>query len=384
MRSGPCGAPDLLSRMIIACLHWPAHLLRGQQGVAERRATMSPVGHALSTQSASRGWRTERRAPAPPSVAGGPAAVRGSCVAGAPPRSRRTRGPPPYRGNSPPRPTRLASETYLPPGSVARPAGVPPTANPRCARRSFGAYFRWVDNALRHRADGCRLLDSPMLGLPSVRQLARRRCRRSAFADVHAARAHLEQADRAGPGHTAVLRGTAHGRHRGSNGPPQRAAPFGSRTGEAVEALTGEILAPAQAKTPQNQHRICVRMFLEGGNGLHIASAAVTDVARLSGGASDRSSSKTARQSATPPALCIAVYRQGPWRLGHCCRAPCRIACVGPHSRHERIRSVMCVLPAGRRTLQDSWQWSPQKIRWQPGRRWYFARNVARRNGARG
>ena len=35
---------------------------------------------------------------------------------------------------------------------------------PRCGRRSFAAYYRWVDDALRHRADGYRLLDSPLVG----------------------------------------------------------------------------------------------------------------------------------------------------------------------------------------------------------------------------
>ena len=65
---------------------------------------------------------------------------------------------------------------------------------PRRGRRSFAAYYRWVDDALRHRADGYRLLDSPLLGLPGVQRLARRRFRRSAFADVHATRALLQEA----------------------------------------------------------------------------------------------------------------------------------------------------------------------------------------------
>ena len=64
----------------------------------------------------------------------------------------------------------------------------------RHGRRSFAAYYRWVDDALRHRADGYRLLDSALVGLPGVRRLARQRFRRSAFADVHAARALLQQA----------------------------------------------------------------------------------------------------------------------------------------------------------------------------------------------
>ena len=52
---------------------------------------------------------------------------------------------------------------------------------PRRGRRSFAAYYRWEDDALRHRSDGYRLLDSALLGLPGVRRLARQRFRRSAF-----------------------------------------------------------------------------------------------------------------------------------------------------------------------------------------------------------
>ncbi|MCY3749069.1 MAG: hypothetical protein OXG64_07220 [Chloroflexi bacterium] len=64
----------------------------------------------------------------------------------------------------------------------------------RRGRRSFAAYYRWVDDAMRHRADGYRLLDSPLVGLPGVQRLAHRQFRQSAFADVHATRALLEQA----------------------------------------------------------------------------------------------------------------------------------------------------------------------------------------------
>ena len=64
----------------------------------------------------------------------------------------------------------------------------------RRGHRSFAVYCRWVDDALRHRADGYRLLDSALVGLPGVQRLARQRYRRSAFADVHAARALLQQA----------------------------------------------------------------------------------------------------------------------------------------------------------------------------------------------
>ena len=64
----------------------------------------------------------------------------------------------------------------------------------RRGRRSFDAYYRSVDDALRHRADGHRLLDSPWLGLTGVQRLARRRFRRSVVADVHATRALVQQA----------------------------------------------------------------------------------------------------------------------------------------------------------------------------------------------
>ena len=82
------------------------------------------------------------------------------------------------------------------PEAAATPiAGRPHThRTPRCSRRSFAAYYQWVDDALRHGADGHRLLDSPLVDLPRVRRLARQRLRRSAFADVHAARALLQQA----------------------------------------------------------------------------------------------------------------------------------------------------------------------------------------------
>ena len=46
---------------------------------------------------------------------------------------------------------------------------------PGRGRRSFAAYYRWVDDALRHRADGYRLLNSALVGRPGVRRLARQR-----------------------------------------------------------------------------------------------------------------------------------------------------------------------------------------------------------------
>lgn len=61
----------------------------------------------------------------------------------------------------------------------------------RDSRRSFAARYRWVDDYLHQRADGLRLLDSPLLRLPDVKRLACRRFRRSTVANVHAARALL-------------------------------------------------------------------------------------------------------------------------------------------------------------------------------------------------
>ena len=69
-----------------------------------------------------------------------------------------------------------------------------PHRGPRRGRRSFAACYRWVDDALRHRADGYCLLDSALIGLPGGKRLARLHYRRSAFADVYAARALLQQA----------------------------------------------------------------------------------------------------------------------------------------------------------------------------------------------
>ena len=67
------------------------------------------------------------------------------------------------------------------PGSQPRPAVV----------RRLLPVGRLRAPALRRRY---RLLDPELVGLPGVRRLARQRFRRSAFADVHAARALLQQA----------------------------------------------------------------------------------------------------------------------------------------------------------------------------------------------
>lgn len=53
---------------------------------------------------------------------------------------------------------------------------------------------RWVDDVRCHRGDGCRRLDSPLVGLSGVRRRSRRRFRRSAIADMHATRALIQLA----------------------------------------------------------------------------------------------------------------------------------------------------------------------------------------------
>ena len=64
----------------------------------------------------------------------------------------------------------------------------------RRGRQAFAAYFQWVDDALRRRAVGYRLFESPLIILPDVHRLARLRFRGSVFADVHASRVLLQQA----------------------------------------------------------------------------------------------------------------------------------------------------------------------------------------------
>ena len=130
---------------------------------------------------------------------------------------------------------------------------------PGRGRRSFAAYYRWVDEALRHRADGYRLLDSALVGLPGVQRLARQRFRRSAFADVHAARALLQKAiERASavltPRHVLALQLYCEGQPMVAI-----AAHLGLRSRQhlwvayrrpAIEAVTREFLALAQAEVP--------------------------------------------------------------------------------------------------------------------------------------
>lgn len=149
------------------------------------------------------------------------------------------------------------------PQAAATPISRQPRAHrtPRRGRRSFAAYYRWVDDALRHRADGYRLLDSPLVGLPGVQRLARRRFRRSAFGHVRAARALLQQAtERASeiltPRQVLALQLYCEGQ-------PMTAitARLGLRSRQhlwaayrrpAVEAVTREFLAVAQAEFPPN------------------------------------------------------------------------------------------------------------------------------------
>ena len=149
------------------------------------------------------------------------------------------------------------------PQAAATPiSGRPRAHHPsRRGRRSFAAYYRWVDDALRHRADGYRLLDSPLVGLPGVQRLARRRFRRSAFGDVRAARALLQQAtERASeiltPRQVLALQLYCEGHPMTAI-----AARLGLRSRQhlwaayrrpAVEAVTREFLALAQAEFPPN------------------------------------------------------------------------------------------------------------------------------------
>ena len=73
-----------------------------------------------------------------------------------------------------------------------RAAARPPCATPRPA-----VVCGVLPVGRRRFAPPCgrlRLLDSALVGLPGVRRLARQRFRRSAFADIHAARALLQQA----------------------------------------------------------------------------------------------------------------------------------------------------------------------------------------------
>ncbi len=131
----------------------------------------------------------------------------------------------------------------------------------RRGRRSFVANYRWVDDALRHRSDGYRLLDSPLLGLPGVQRLARRRFRRSAFADVHATRALLQRATEQASATLTPRQALA--LQLFCDGQPMaviaaqldlcsRQHLRAAYRRPAVEVMTHEFLAPAPAEFPPN------------------------------------------------------------------------------------------------------------------------------------
>ncbi|MCY3749066.1 MAG: hypothetical protein OXG64_07205 [Chloroflexi bacterium] len=131
----------------------------------------------------------------------------------------------------------------------------------RRGRRSFAAYCRWVDDALRHRAVGYRLVDSPLLGLPVAQRLARRRSRRSTFADVHATRVLLLQATERASATLTPRQALALRLFRDGQPMAVIAARLGLRSLQhgwaayrrpSVEAVTREFLAPAQAGFPPN------------------------------------------------------------------------------------------------------------------------------------
>ncbi|MCY3912853.1 MAG: hypothetical protein OXG43_06345 [Chloroflexi bacterium] len=138
--------------------------------------------------------------------------------------------------------------------------GMPsPHRAPRRSCRSFAAYYRWVDDALRHHEDGYRLLDSALIGLPGVRRLARQRFRRSAFADVHAARALLQQATERAAAVLTPRQILALDLYCEGQPMVAIAARLGLRSRQhlwaayrrpAVEAVTREFLALAQAELP--------------------------------------------------------------------------------------------------------------------------------------
>ena len=129
----------------------------------------------------------------------------------------------------------------------------------RRGRRSFAANYRCVEDALRRHADGYCQLDSALIGLSGVKPLARQRFRRSAFAEVHAARLLLQQAtDRVSrmltPRQVLALELYCEGQPMVAI-----AARLGWRSRQhlwaayrrpAVKAVTREFLALAQAEFP--------------------------------------------------------------------------------------------------------------------------------------
>ena len=155
---------------------------------------------------------------------------------------------------------RFAREPQIPQAATRRISGRPADhLASRCGRRSFAAYCRWVEDALHHRADGYRLLDSPLLGLAGVQRLARRRFRRSAFADVPATRALLQKAiERASavltPRQVLALQLYCGGQPMvaiaARLGLRSRQHPWAAYRRPAVEAVPREFLTLAQAEFP--------------------------------------------------------------------------------------------------------------------------------------
>ncbi len=150
----------------------------------------------------------------------------------------------------------------MPQGAASPISGRPRTPHtPRRGRRSLAAYFRWVDDVLRHRTDGYRLLDSPLVGLPGVQRLARRRFPRSAFGDMRAAQALLQQVTEQAseiltPWQALALRLYCEGQPMTAIaarlGLRSRHHLWAAYRRSAVEAVTREFLALAQAEFPPN------------------------------------------------------------------------------------------------------------------------------------
>ncbi len=128
-------------------------------------------------------------------------------------------------------------------------------------RRSFAARNRWALDAVRRRLDCNCVLDSPMVALQGVQRMERPRTCRSAFGKVRAARALLQQAtERASeiltPRQVLALQLYCEGQPMTAI-----AARLGLRSRQhlwaayrrpAVEAVTREFLALAQAEFPSN------------------------------------------------------------------------------------------------------------------------------------
>ena len=87
---------------------------------------------------------------------------------------------------------------------------------------------------------------SPLVGLPSVQRVARRSFRRSAFADVRAARVLRRLAREQDV--TVLTPRPTNGRQGGLVGPPQPPAPVGRESWAGGGGGVPRVLAPAQAQ----------------------------------------------------------------------------------------------------------------------------------------